>query len=119
MLQVASELPFNEIGDFKEYISLLEILLGPILHEYYAFFNEDFKRNIFDSFFLPIHDNGNDGIASITLCFMGYANNFKSCIETNISNNSDEIDKKITLGKSQTEYRILRLEKMKKAIDKY
>ena len=93
LLQVASELPFNEIGDFKEYISLLEILLGPILHEYYAFFNEDFKRNIFDSFFLPIHDNGNDGIASITLCFMGYANNFKSCIETNISNNSDEIDK--------------------------
>ena len=30
LLQVASELPFNEIGDFKEYISLLEILLGPI-----------------------------------------------------------------------------------------
>ena len=79
LLSTLSKVPFMDLNDVKEYGSLLEILLGPILHEYFPFFSEKFKRNVFDSFFAP-HDNKRGGVASIILCFMGYSINFKACL---------------------------------------
>ena len=64
LLLIASKSPFKHANDLNEYMSLLETLLGPVLHEYYPFFNEEFKRDIFDSFFLPksnlVNENNNN-----------------------------------------------------------
>ena len=51
LISTLSKVPFMDLNDIKEYVSLLEILLGPILHEYFPFFSEKFKWNVFDTFF--------------------------------------------------------------------
>jgi hypothetical protein len=102
LLLIAIKSPFIHLSDLKEYISLLETLLGPVLHEYYPFFSEEFKRNTFDAFFLPkssmVNENNNnntsssnDRIASVALCFMGYSKNFKSCMDMITNKNVDNM----------------------------
>ena len=78
LISTLSKVPFMDLNDIKEYVSLLEILLGPILHEYFPFFSAKFKRNVFDTFFAP-YDSKRGGVASIILCFLGYSSNFKAC----------------------------------------
>ena len=80
LISTLSKVPFMDLNDIKEYVSLLEILLGPILHEYFPFSAKSLSGT-FLTFFAP-YDSKRGGVASIILCFMGYSSNFKACLQS-------------------------------------
>ena len=85
LISTLSKVPFMDLNDIKEYVSLLEILLGPFYMNTFLF-SAKFKRNVFDTFFAP-YDSKRGGVASIILCFMGYSSSFKACLQSSIERN--------------------------------